>query len=95
MNYNLDFVPTAKKEWNKLGKVIKEQFKKKLAKRLVRPHVPKDAISGGANLYKIKLKSAGYRLIYQVDDTSIVILVLAIGKRNKMEVYKTFFSRFK
>jgi mRNA interferase RelE/StbE len=93
MSYKLEFVPAAKKEWDKLGHTIKQQFKKKLAERLEHPHVPKDAISGGSNLYKIKLKSAGYRLVYEVDDMRVIVLVLAIGKRNRDEVYKKLFAR--
>ncbi|WP_253310116.1 MULTISPECIES: type II toxin-antitoxin system RelE family toxin [unclassified Rickettsia] len=72
---------------------MKEQFKKKLAERLKHPHILKDAISGGSNLYKIKLKSVGYRLVYEVDDKRVIILVLAIGKRNRSEVYKKLFTR--
>ncbi|MCC8369475.1 MAG: type II toxin-antitoxin system RelE/ParE family toxin [Rickettsia endosymbiont of Oxypoda opaca] len=93
MTYKLEFIPVAKKEWDKLGATIKEQFKKKLAERLNNPHISKNAISGGKNLYKIKLKSAGYRLVYQVDDNRIVVLILAIGQRNRNEVYNKLFSR--
>lgn len=93
MTYKLEFIPTAKKEWDKLDQVIKEQFKKKLTERLKHPHILKDAVSGGNNLYKIKLKSVGYRLVYEVDDKRIIILVLAIGKRNRNEVYKKLFTR--
>lgn len=64
--YKLDFVPSAFKEWKKLGTTIKEQFKKKLSERMKDPHIPKDRLSGGMNLYKIKLRSIGYRLVYQV-----------------------------
>ncbi|MCZ6884587.1 type II toxin-antitoxin system RelE family toxin [Rickettsia helvetica] len=83
----------AKKEWDKLGSTIKEQFKKKLSERLKSPHAPKDAINGGNNLYKIKLRSVGYRLVYEVDDKRIIVLVLAIEKRNRNEVYSKLFSR--
>ena len=93
MNYELQFLPVAKKEWDKIGQVIKEQFKKKLLERLKNPHVAKDSLSGGINLYKIKLRSLGYRLVYQVDDNKVIVLVLAVGKRNRDEVYKKLFSR--
>ena len=86
--YKLEFVPSALKEWKKLGATLKEQFKKKLAERLQTPHIPKDHLSGGINLYKIKFKSCGYRLVYQVNDEFITILVLAVGKRERSEVYK-------
>jgi len=37
--------------------------------------------------YKIKLRTLGYRLVYQVHDERIVVLVIAIGKRENSEVY--------
>lgn len=95
MSYELEFIPLAKKEWDKLGAVMKHQFKKKLAKRLENPHIQKDALSGGSNLYKIKLKSIGYRLIYEVDERRIIVLILAIGKRNRNEVYNKVTHRLK
>ena len=38
-----------------------------------------DALHDLKNCYKIKLRGAGYRLVYRVEDERIVILVLAIG----------------
>ncbi len=37
MTYSLEFIPVAKKEWDKLDSTIKEQFKKKLKERLKTP----------------------------------------------------------
>ena len=61
MTYKLKFLPSAWKEWNKIGEVIREQFKKKLAERIENPIVPADQLKGFKNYYKIKLRSAGYR----------------------------------
>ncbi|MBF7065398.1 type II toxin-antitoxin system RelE family toxin [Aliarcobacter butzleri] len=94
MTYNLEFKPQALKEWSKLGSTIKEQFKKKLEERLENPKVEKDKLSGYENVYKIKLKTAGYRLAYQVKDEEIVVLVLSIGKREKDKIYKNLKDRF-
>ncbi|RBQ29302.1 type II toxin-antitoxin system RelE family toxin [Aliarcobacter vitoriensis] len=94
MTYNLEFKPQALKEWSKLGSTIKEQFKKKLEERLENPKVEKDKLSGYENLYKIKLKTAGYRLAYQVKDEEIVVLVLSVGKREKDKIYKNLKDRF-
>ena len=91
--YELDFTPSALKEWKKLGATLKEQFKKKLDERIHNPRVPKDRLSGDTNLYKIKLRSAGYRLVYEVNDHIITILVLSVGKRERSEVYKKAFER--
>ena len=38
--------------------------------------------------YKIKLRNAGYRLVYQVKDRDLLVLVAAAGKRERNEVYK-------
>jgi mRNA interferase RelE/StbE len=38
--------------------------------------------------YKIKLRQLGYRLVYHVDDNTITILVVAVGKRDRGDVYK-------
>jgi len=88
MNYKLKFLPIALKEWEKLDNTIQIQLKKKLKERLVSPHVPGSELKGFRNYYKIKLRSSGYRLVYEVVDEEIYILVIAIGKRNRNEVYK-------
>lgn len=85
MTYRLMFLKPAKKEWEKLPSPIREQFKKKLIKRLDEPHVPKDSI--GKNCYKIKLRNIGYRLVYKTLDDTLVVTVVAVGKRDKMDVY--------
>ena len=87
MTYELAFKKSALKEWKKLGPTIRETFKKKLAERLQNPHVPSAAISGGQNLYKIKLRQLGYRLVYSVTGTTVTVTVLAMGKRNRNEIY--------
>ncbi len=92
--YELEFVPLALKEWKKLGASLKKQFKNKLSERIQNPHVPKDRLSGGMNLYKIKLRASGYRLVYEVDDSKITILVLSVGKRERSEVYKNALERY-
>nr|WP_227712937.1 MULTISPECIES: type II toxin-antitoxin system RelE/ParE family toxin [unclassified Moraxella] len=56
---------------------------------LQNPHIIANRLSGGQNLYKIKLRSAGYRLVYQVEDDKVVVFVIAVGKREKNAVYDT------
>ncbi len=88
MSYKLKFLPIALKEWKKLDNPIRQQFKKKLEKRLESPHIPSTQLSGFENHYKIKLRSSGYRLVYEVIDKEIVVLVVAVGKRERNFVYK-------
>jgi mRNA interferase RelE/StbE len=93
MTYKLNFKKSAYKEWNKLGATLREQFKKKLLERLENPHVPASKLSGTDNLYKIKLRQSGYRLVYKVEDDVIIVTVLAVGKRERSDVYKKAIHR--
>lgn len=77
--YSLAFKPSALNEWKKLAPIIRDQFKKKLTKRLDDPHVPSDALSGLQGCYKIKLKSVGYRLVYQVGNGEVLVTVVPSG----------------
>ncbi|MEZ1318213.1 type II toxin-antitoxin system RelE/ParE family toxin [Pseudomonas fluorescens] len=88
MTYKLEFLPSARKEWDKLGHTVREQFKKKLVERLELPRVPVDALHGMPDCYKIKLRSSGYRLVYEIIDERVVISVVAVGKRERSAVYK-------
>ncbi|MGX2974944.1 type II toxin-antitoxin system RelE family toxin [Ursidibacter arcticus] len=93
MTYKLVFETQALKEWQKLEHSIREQFKKKLAKVLENPEIPANKLREIPNGYKIKLRSAGYRLIYQVENNEVKVIVLAIGKRERSEAYNTAKSR--
>lgn len=88
MNYELAFDRRALKEWQKLSHIIREQFKKKLSERLKNQLAPAAKLHGHADRYKIKLHASGYRLVYQVIDEKVVLLVVAVGKRESSEVYE-------
>lgn len=45
------------------------------------------------NCYKIKLRSIGYRLVYEVIDSRLVVTVIAVGKRERSKVYGSAASR--
>ena len=93
MTYELSFKKSALKEWQKLNPAVKEQFKKVLKRRLQDLHVPSVKVAGAPNLYIIKLRQLGYRLVYSVSDHAITVGVIAIGKRNRNEVYQIALSR--
>ena len=93
--YELDFLEDALKEWKKLNSTVRDQFARKLAERLTAPHVPSARLSGMRDCYKIKLKSAGYRLVYQAEDDVLVVLVIAVGKREQNKVYNKAAKRIR
>lgn len=93
MIYSLVFKKAAKKEWDSLDATISKQFKKKLIERLENPRVESSRLSGMDDCYKIKLRGAGYRLVYQVRDTEVIVSVVAVGKRERNHVYKAAIKR--
>ena len=93
MSYKLLFRAQAKKEWDRLDASIKSQFKKKLAERLEEPRIESARLNGMRNCYKIKLRSIGCRLVYQVRDDELVVSVVAVGKRERNAVYKAASKR--
>ncbi|MCU1720228.1 type II toxin-antitoxin system RelE family toxin [Pseudomonas sp. 5P_5.1_Bac1] len=87
MTYSLEFVPSALKEWEKLGHTLRDQLKKKLRERLESPRVQADALRDMPSHYTIKLKASGYRLVYRVEDDRVVVVVVSVGKRERGEAY--------
>ena len=86
--YTLKFLPEALAEWNKVDKAIRVALKKMLQKRLDEPCRPNMALSGLKDCYKLKLRNAGFRLVYHVGNTEFIVTVVAVGKREDNIVYE-------
>ncbi len=95
MTYSLEFRESAWKEWQKLDRTLRDQFKTKLLERLENPRVESARLCGLHDCYKIKLRAAGYRLVYQVLDESVVVIVVAVGKREDSAAYRKARGRMK
>ncbi len=93
MSYELSFHPDALAEWKKLDAPVREMFKKKLAERLQNPRIPSARLSGHKDRFKIKLRDAGYRLVYEVCDGVLMVVVVTVGKRERNAVYKAAAKR--
>jgi len=93
MSYTLIFKRDALKEWKALDNSIRKLFLKKLEERLTKPRVEPSRLSGMKDCYKIKLRSSGYRLVYEVRDSQLVVSVVAVGKRERNLIYKTAIKR--
>lgn len=92
--YKLKFIPEALAEWKDLDGSVKEILRKALKKRLSNPHVPGSELHSDLSFcYKIKLKKQGYRLVYYVEDNELVVVVIAIDKRENLTVYKSALKR--
>ncbi|WP_407902074.1 type II toxin-antitoxin system RelE family toxin [Providencia rustigianii] len=95
MMYSVKFRKDAEKEWKKLDKTIQSQFAKQLIKRCENPHIASAKLKNMPNCYKIKLRASGFRLVYQVIDDVLIIAVVAVGKREKNQVYTLASERLK
>ncbi len=62
MPFDLAFLPEALRVSQTLSAAIQEQFKNKLAERLIAPGIPAGKLSGSTDRCKIKLRAAGFRL---------------------------------
>ena len=91
--YRLIFKAKARKEWDKLDSSVRAQFQKKLRERLFHPRVVAARLRDLPDCYKIKLRNVGYRLIYRVDDDRVVVIVIAVGKREGDEAYESAAKR--
>jgi mRNA interferase RelE/StbE len=85
--YRVLFRPCAKKRFDRLDPAIQQQIAKKLEQRRRNPRVPGDALSHMRDCYRIKLRAKGIRLVYQVRDAKLILLVLAVGSREREEAY--------
>lgn len=88
--FKLKFHTKALKEWRKLDHDTQAAFKNKLTKLVNRTETPtpRNALSGFPDGYfKIKLRKKGYRLVYRRDEGELIVLVLAVGRRDRNTVY--------
>jgi len=95
MTYSLEFDARALKEWKKLGDTVRQQLKKKLAEVLLNPRIEANRLHSLPDCYKIKLRSSGYRLVYQVIDHEVVVFVVAVDPREREQAYRKAAERLK
>ncbi|MGV6816511.1 MAG: type II toxin-antitoxin system RelE family toxin [Thiotrichales bacterium] len=62
-------------------------IKKKLEECKGHSHNPASQLRRFKSVYKVKLHSVGYRLVYEVNDKEIVIYVITVGKRDRGLIY--------
>ena len=84
MTYRLTFSDRARRQWNKLDSNTRTQFQKILERRIEAPHVQSARLHYPKPRYKIKLRSIGYRLVYEVHDDKVLVVVIAVGRRDEI-----------
>jgi mRNA interferase RelE/StbE len=85
MAYRIELKPSAAKALSNLPKPIQKRIAAKIDALGVTPRPPGvKQLSGSEHLYRIR--SGEYRILYQIQDAVLVVLVIRIGHRR--EVYR-------
>jgi len=85
--YTLHFLSSAKKEFKKLDSVAQKSIKEKLILLVENPEILKNNIKALKGEYKgkFRLRIKQYRVVFQVKDEALIIIVVRVGHRK--EVY--------
>ncbi len=85
--YTIKFLPSAKKELKKLDFVMQKQVKEKIVLLATDPDKLKNNIKALKGEYsgKFRLRIGSYRVVFQIVEEQVVIVVIRIGHRK--EVY--------
>ena len=85
--YAIEFLLSAKKELKKLDFVVQKQVKEKIVLLATDPDKLKNNIKALKGEYsgKFRLRIGSYRVVFQVVEEQVVIIVIRIGHRK--EVY--------
>ncbi len=84
MPYTIDFVPSAAREFAKLATKERKRIAIKIDALAAQPRPPGAEKLAGVDAWRVRV--GDYRIVYEVRDRVLVILVLAVGHRR--EIYK-------
>jgi mRNA interferase RelE/StbE len=97
MTYDIAFHPEAKKELDALDGRVRIVILKQLNKLMSNPHLGEElGHKAGLNLTgfrKLYADNKRIRILYKIISEEILVYVISIGKRDKMEVYKKSIKR--
>jgi mRNA interferase RelE/StbE len=85
--YAIEFLPSAKKEFSQLDRLIQKQLKEKIILLATDPDRLKNNIKALKGEYsgKFRLRVRDYRVIFRITEEKILITIIRIGHRK--EVY--------
>ncbi|MEA5535383.1 type II toxin-antitoxin system RelE/ParE family toxin [Crocosphaera sp. XPORK-15E] len=84
-DYRIEFLKSARKELSKMPRDIQERISNKIDTLKTNPYPPdvKQLKNGEGRL---RIRIGDYRIIYRVENNTLVVLVIKIGHRSK--IYK-------
>jgi mRNA interferase RelE/StbE len=91
MDFNIVFIPEARKEFQKLDNSIKKLVADKINKLKDNPHIGEPIGNKlGRNLtgyYKLYVFNKKIRIVYEIIDKFLIVKIITISKREKFEAY--------
>lgn len=95
--YSVKFYKEVEKDLEKLDKTSRELFIKTFRKICQSPELWKDLRNTwGIDLSrykKIYFDGKKKRIVYKIQEQEVIVYVISVGKREKMDVYKEAFKR--
>ncbi|MGH7965909.1 MAG: type II toxin-antitoxin system RelE family toxin [Candidatus Binatia bacterium] len=92
MAYSIEFLPEAAREFEALDGALKKLIAKQFEKLAERPELGESLgkklgidLTGYRKLY---FGRKGYRIIYEIQQQRLIVLIIGIGKRERAEIYK-------
>ncbi len=83
MTYEVEITPAAKRQIKKLTKSIQQLIVERLEELVENPRPPGVfKMEGEENLYRVRV--GDYRIIYQVQDRMLLIVVVKVGHRGNV-----------
>ncbi len=90
--YTIEYLPRViSEDIPKLDKRIKEIIRRKIEKLIEEPYLGFPLRGNLAGFYKLKVSN--YRIVYKIQNDRLIILIIAIGKRDNNLVYEIAFGR--
>ena len=101
MHYRIEFIPEAAQDYKNLDGSVKKLVDKKINELEKNPFIGE--LLGNKNdidlsgFYKIYVKNKIYRIVYRLLplDKIEIVEIWGIGKRDKLEIYKTIGKRLR
>lgn len=97
MFYKVLLTTAARKDFRSLDQSIKLQVGKQLRKLETSPrlgqHLGKRGPFDLTGYYKLYTAKKTIRIVYRIEESKIIVEIVAIGKREDFQVYKTAFQR--
>jgi mRNA interferase RelE/StbE len=85
MAYAIEFVPSAKRQLEKLSREVQLKLNQRIGSLSLDPHpIGSRKLKGSDELWRIR--ASDYRVIYEVREKTLVVLVVRVAHRR--EVYR-------